>query len=380
MTTPLRRTAARPLIMLGALALGAAGLAACGANDSEGGSDADASVSESASSSGGGGGATIALLLPESKTTRYEAFDKPLFEKKVGELCADCEVSYYNADQDEAKQSEQLETAITEGAKVIVLDPVNGDGAGGMIESAHAASIPVIAYDRFIEGADYYMSFDNETVGKIQGQALVDAMGGKGDILMLNGAPSDPNAAQFKKGAHSVIDASDIKVLEEYDNPDWSPENAQQFVTDQLSKYDPSEINGVYAANDGQAGGVVAALTGAGVAADALPPITGQDAELAAVQRIIAGEQSMTVYKPIPIEANTAAEVAVDLATGTDVPATTESGIAQSDYEGVTSFIFTPIAVTKDNVTDTIIADGFYSASDICTGDYADACTAAGIS
>jgi len=379
-TTPLPRSLRRTVATSFALVIGAAGLAACGANDSEGGSDAGSSSSESASTGGGGGGATIALLLPESKTTRYEAFDKPLFEKKVAELCADCKVTYYNADQDEAKQAEQLETAITQEAKVIVLDPVNGAGAGGMIDSAHEAKIPVIAYDRFIDGADYYMSFDNETVGKIQGQALVDAMGDKGNILMLNGAPSDPNAAQFKAGAHSVIDASNLKILAEYDNPDWSPDNAQQFVTDQLSKYDPSEINGVYAANDGQAGGVVAALTGAGVAPDKLPPITGQDAELAAIQRIVAGEQSMTVYKPIPIEANTAAEVAVDLATGKDVPSKTDSGIEQSDYKSVKSFIFTPIAVTKDNVKDTIIADGFYSASDICTGDYADACTAAGIS
>ncbi|MCW2794442.1 MAG: sugar transporter substrate-binding protein, partial [Nocardioides sp.] len=222
--------------------------------------------------------------------------------------------------------------------------------------------------------------FDNETVGKMQGQALVDAMGDKGNILMLNGSPDDPNAAQFKAGAHSVIDASGVKILEEYDNPDWSPENAQKFVTDQLSQYDPSEIQGVYAANDGQAGGVVAALTGGGVAADALPPITGQDAELAAIQRIIAGEQSMTIYKPIPIEAETAAEVAVKLATGEDVGSTSDTGIDQSDYKGVKSFIFDPIAVTKDNVADTVVADGFYKAADICTSDYADACKAAGIS
>ena len=219
----------------------------------------------------------IALLLPESKTTRYEAFDKPLFEAKVKELCADCKVDYYNADQDEAKQQQQVETAISQGAKVIVLDPVNGAGAGGMVQSAQDSGAKVIAYDRFIEEADYYMSFDNETVGKMQADALVKEMGDKGNILMLNGAPSDPNAAQFKAGAHSVIDSSGVKILEEYDNPDWSPENAQQWTTDQLAstrRRDP----GVYAANDGQAGGVVAALTGAGVAEDALPPITGQDA------------------------------------------------------------------------------------------------------
>lgn len=354
-----------------ALMIGALSLSACGANDAQTGGDG---------AGDSGGGKVIALLLPESKTTRYEAFDRPLFEDKVAELCSDCEVVYYNADQDEAKQTQQVDTAISEGAKVVVLDPVNGAGAGGMVKSAQDSGATVIAYDRFIQEADYYMSFDNETVGKMQAEALVEAMGGKGSILMLNGAPSDPNAAQFKAGAHSVLDSSGVKILEEYDNPDWSPENAQQWTTDQLSKYDPSEVQGVYAANDGQAGGVVAALTGAGVAADALPPITGQDAEVAAIQRILAGEQAMTIYKPIPIEAETAAEVAVALANGDEVAGTSETGIDQSDYKGVTSYIFTPIVVKQDNVGDTVIKDGFYSADDICTGEYAKACEDAGIS
>ncbi len=357
-----------------AVIIGSGGLAACGANDSgsDGGTGADGA-------SGGGGGGSIALLLPESKTTRYEAFDKPLFEAKVKELCSDCTVDYYNADQDEAKQQQQVASAITKGAKVIVLDPVNGDGAGGMVSDAQASGAKVIAYDRFIDGADYYMSFDNNTVGMMQGQALVDAMGDSGNILMLNGAPSDPNAAQFKAGAHEVIDASGLKVEAEYDNPDWSPENAQTYVTDQISKFGIDGIDGVYAANDGQAGGVVAALLGAGVKAADLPPITGQDAELAAVQRIVAGEQTVTIYKPIPIEADTAAEVAVGLANGDEIPASSETGVDQSDFQGVTSYIFDPTAVTQDNVADTVIADGFYTADQICTPEYADACKAAGI-
>jgi D-xylose transport system substrate-binding protein len=364
-TTPLHRAA----FLGAALIVGASALTACGANDAEEGSGDGASS-----------GGTIALLLPESKTTRYETFDKPLFEAKVADLCPDCTVDYYNADQDEAKQAQQMTTALNAGAEVVVLDPVNGEGATGMVEEAQGQDVPVIAYDRLITNADYYMSFDNETVGKMQAEALVEAVGGSGDILMLNGAPSDPNAGQFKAGAHSVIDSSDLTVLEEYDNPDWSPENAQQWTADQLSKYDPSEIAGVYAANDGQAGGVVAALTGAGVALDALPPITGQDAEVAAIQRILAGEQAMTIYKPIPIEAETAAEVAVKLLNGDDVSGTTDTGVDQSEYEGVASYIFDPVVVTAENVNDTVIADGFYSADDICTGDYADDCEAAGIS
>ena len=357
MALPIRRAA----LTAAAVIIGAGSLAACGANDPQGGSD------------GGDGAKQIALLLPESKTTRYEAFDRPLFEAKVAELCDDCEVVYFNADQDPAKQQQQVETAITDQVDAMVLDPVDGEAAAGLVTSAQNADIPVIAYDRFIEGADYYMSFDNATVGKLQAESLVEAVGGSGSILMLNGAPTDPNAGQFKEGAHSVLDSSDVKILAEYDNPDWSPENAQQWTTDQLGKFTPSEIDGVYAANDGQASGVIAALTGAGVAKDALPPITGQDAQLAAIQQILAGEQFMTVYKPITVEAEKAAEVAVDLANGEEITGTT-------DFQGVASFIFDPIVVTQDNVGDTVVADGFYTEEDICTDSYADACKAAGLS
>jgi D-xylose transport system substrate-binding protein len=342
------------------IVVAAGSLAACGANEAQTGSGDD-------------GAKKIALLLPESKTTRYEAFDRPLFEQKVAELCDDCEVVYFNADQDPAKQQQQVESAITEQVDVMVLDPVDGEAAAGLVTSAQDADIPVIAYDRFIEGSDYYMSFDNAQVGKLQAEALVEAVGGSGSVLMLNGAPTDPNAAQFKEGAHSVLDGSDVEILAEYDNPDWSPENAQQWTTDQLGKFKPSDIDGVYAANDGQAGGVVAALTGAGISRDALPPITGQDAELAAIQRIVAGEQYMTIYKPIKVEAEKAAEVAVDIANGEEITGTT-------DFEGVDSFIFDPIIVTQDNVQDTVVADEFYTVEEICAGAYADDCQAAGLS
>jgi len=348
------------LVAVSTIALG--GLAACGANEAESGGGDGGS---------GDGGKKIALLLPESQTTRYESFDKPLFEAKVAELCSDCEVLYYNADQDAGTQQQQVETAISENVDVMVLDPVDGEAAANLVRTSQEAEIPVIAYDRFIEGADYYMSFDNQTVGQLQAQALVDAIPDGGDILMLNGAPTDPNAAQFKEGAHSVLDGSNLNIVAEYDNPDWSPENAQQFVTDQLAGIDPNSLVGVYAANDGQAGGVIAALTGAGVTT--VPPVTGQDAELAAIQRIVAGQQYMTVYKPYPIEAETAAEVAVNIANGDDVGETT-------DFEGVPSFIFDPVVVTVDNVGDTVVADGLYAVEDICTAEYAEACTAAGLS
>jgi D-xylose transport system substrate-binding protein len=360
----------RAAVYAAAVVIGASSLAACGSNAAQSGSNGDSSASKSGGSTGS---KSIALLLPESKTTRYEAFDKPLFEKKVAELCSDCKVSYFNADQDPAKQQQQVATAITKGVSAIVLDPVDGKAAAGLVRSAHAAKIPVVAYDRFIDGADYYLSFDNQRVGEMQAQALLKAMNNKGSILMLNGAPNDPNAAQFKQGAHKVLDASNVKVLAEYDNPDWSPENAQKWTTSQLGKFKASQITGVYAANDGQAGGVIAAMTGSGIAKNALPPITGQDAQLAAIQQILTGEQFVTIYKPIPVEANKAAEVAVDLATSKDITGTTT-------FQGVKSFIFTPIAVTKANIKDTVVKDKFYSVADICTKSYASACKAAGLS
>ena len=175
---PYRRTVAYGLVAI----VSVAGLAACGANSSD---------------DSGDGGKTIALLLPETKTTRYESFDKPLFEAKVKELCGDCKVNYLNADQDASKQQQQAESAITDGASVLVLDPVDGKAATGIVKSAQSSDVPVVAYDRFIEGADYYISFDNERVGEMQGEALVKATGDSGDILMLNGSPTDPNAAQF---------------------------------------------------------------------------------------------------------------------------------------------------------------------------------------
>ena len=343
-------------------ALTAAGaLAACGANDAESGSGGD----------GGDSGKKIALLLPESKTTRYESADRPLFEAKVKALCDSCEVEYFNADQDPAKQQQQVETAITDGVDVMVLDPVDGEAAAGLVTTAQDEDIPVIAYDRFIDGADYYLSYDNAQVGKLQATALLEAMGNKGSIVMLNGAPTDPNAAQFKSGAHEVLDASDVKILAEYDNPDWSPENAQDFMTTQLGKAYADDITGVYAANDGQAGGVFAAYPDDASTKD-IPPITGQDAELAAIQRIAAGQQYMTIYKSYKQEAEKAAEVAVAVAQGDEVTGTT-------DFEGVASFIFDPVSVTTDNIMDTVVADGFYSVEDICTPDYADACAEAGI-
>src|SRR6476661_4109539 len=349
-----------------AAGLGITSLAACGSNG----------TGSSSGSSGGAdtGGKKIALLLPESKTTRYETFDRPLFEAAIKASCSDCQVIYSNADQDASKQQQQAEAALTQGASVLVLDPVDGKAAASVVASAKSSGVPVVAYDRFIDGADYYVSFDNETVGKIQAQTLVDTIkaGGKtsGDIVMINGSPTDPNAASFKKGAHSVLDSSGFKIAAEYDTPDWSPDKAQAWMEGQISAV-KGNLVGVYAANDGTGGGAIAALKAGGV--NPLPPVTGQDSELAAIQRILAGDQAMTIYKPVPPEAEAAAKAAIALANK-QKPAST------ADTQGVPSTILDPIAVTKDTVKDTIVKDNVYKVADICTGSFAAACTAAGLS
>jgi D-xylose transport system substrate-binding protein len=336
---------------------------------------------ESGGSGGGGGAKKIALLLPETKTTRYEAQDRPLFEAKVKALCPDCEIIYSNADQDAAKQQSQAEAALTNGAKVMVLDPVDSASAGAMVQKAKAKNVPVISYDRLILNADvdYYISFDNEKVGQLQGTALVDKLKGdgkSGSIVMINGAPTDNNAKLFKQGAHSVIDSSGFKVAKEYDTPDWSPDKAQTEMEQAITAVGKTGFVGVYAANDGTAGGAIAAMKGQGI--KPIPPVTGQDAELAAVQRLLTGEQFMTVYKAIKPEAEGAAQLAVDLVNGKTSSEAAKDKV-NNQQKDVPSVLLEPVAVTKDNIKDTIVADGFLKPAQICAGAAASACAEAGI-
>lgn len=337
-----------------------------------------AACSSSSGSSGSAGtsaagGKTIALLLPETKTARYEAFDKPMFEAAVKAACSDCTVLYSNADQDASKQQQQADTALTEGANVLVLDAVDGQAAASIVARAKSKNVPVVAYDRFVANTDYYVSFDNKQVGVLQAKGLVSAMQAaghsSGNIVMINGAPTDPNAADFKAGAHSVLDSSGYKIVAEYDTPDWSPDKAQQWMASQLASV-KSGLVGVYAANDGTAGGAIAALKAGGV--NPLPPVTGQDAELAAIQRIVAGDQALTIYKAINPEATDAANAAVALLNG-------QKPKAATTYQSVPATLLTPVVVTKDNIKSTVVADGFYTVAQICTTDFASACTAAGL-
>src|ERR1700737_1431025 len=344
---------------------------ACGGGGGGGGS----------SSSTSSGGKKIALLLPETKTARYESKDRPYFTDKLKSLCSDCTVIYSNANQDAAQQQSQAEAALTNGANVLVLDAVDAASASAIAQKAKQQKVPVVSYDRLVTGTDaidYYISFDNVAVGKLQGTSLLTALGGKADasVVMINGAPTDNNAKLFKEGAHSVLDGK-VKIAKEYDTPDWSPDKAQDEMTQALTALN-NKVDGVYAANDGTGGGAIAAMKAGGL--KPLPPVTGQDAELAAIQRIVAGTQYMTVYKAIKAEAEAAASLAFTLSQGKTPDSATVNGKTNNKSIDVPSVLLVPVAVTKANIQTTVVADGFWTKTDICTADFAAACPAAGIS
>jgi D-xylose transport system substrate-binding protein len=338
---------------------------------------------------GGDAGGKIALLLPESQTARYEAADRPLFEAKFKELCPKVEILYSNANQVAADQQQQAEAAIAKGVKVMVLDPVDGDSAGVIVKTAKAKNIPVISYDRLIKGGsspDYYISFDNFRVGQLQAEALLKKLTADGiakpRITMINGSPTDNNATLFKTGAHSVFDGK-VEIVKEDAAANWKPEEAQQLMEQFIAAVGKDGFDGAYQANDGTAGGAIAAMKAAGIDPKKKPTV-GQDAELAAVQRILAGEQYMTVYKAIRPEAEKAAELACALFKGQQPPAGMVTGKVNNGTIDVPSILLTPIAVTIDgaggtsSVADSIVKDKFYGANtvgDICKG-YEDACKA----
>jgi D-xylose transport system substrate-binding protein len=364
------------LVVAGVLAA-AVLLAACGSSN------------KSSTSTGGGAstggtaakGGKIAFLLPENQTARYESSDRPLFVQNVKALCPSCSVIYSNATQDAAKQQQQAEAALTQGAKVMVLDPVDGAAAAAIVNQANAKHVPVISYDRLLlnSSPDYYVEFDSPSVGKIQATTLVDKLkkdGKKGSIVMINGAPTDNNAKLFKQGAHSVLDSSGFKVAKEYDTPDWTPAKAQTEMDQAISALGKNGFVGVYAANDGTGGGAIAAMKGAGIN-PSTRPTTGQDAELAGIQRIIAGDQYMTVYKPIKPLAKTAAEWAVALVQGkkpVGANTTEDNGKIK-----VPTLKIPVKAVTAETVKSTVVADKYWTVSQICTGAYQAACKKYGL-
>ncbi|NDL55786.1 substrate-binding domain-containing protein [Phytoactinopolyspora mesophila] len=346
-------------------AIVALGLAGCGLDDD------------------GGAAATyrIAFLLPESKTARYESHDHPAFVERVHELCPECETLVSNAGQDAARQQAQAEAAITNGADVLVLDPVDSAAAAVIARHAETAGVPVISYDRLVLDAPvaFHVTFDNEQVGALQAQVLVDAVADRRDdgvLVVLNGSPTDDNAALFRSGASLVLDGSDVRIGVETDVLDWSPDKAQEAMERALATLGRDRVAGVYAANDGMAAGAIAAMKAAGI--DPLPPVTGQDAELAAVRRVLTGEQHMTVYKAVRTQARVAAELSIGLAETGEIPAGVRSAWVDSGNGMVAALLLEPQAVTRETIGSTVVADGFWSIAEICGGLERE-CTEAGL-
>jgi D-xylose transport system substrate-binding protein len=369
------------VLCVAALVIGL-GLAACGGDDDD----------------GGGGGPKVALLLPESKTTRYEAHDHPEFDAAVKAECPDCELIYSNANQDAAQQQSQMEAALTDGANVVVLDPVDSASAASMVQLAKQQDVPVVSYDRLIldtPDVEAYVSFDNVRVGQLQGQALSRKLSEDGNptgpIVRINGSPTDNNATLFGQGAEQAFNQAGVQVAKEYDTPDWSPDQAQTEMDQAITALGQNGFKGVYAMNDGTAGGAIAAMQAAGIDTKTIPT-TGQDAELEAVQRILTGDQYMTVFKATQPEAETAAKIAVALAQGNPIPSgliTTKTNNGATDVQ---SALLTPIAVTKDGGAGTsslstaefggqklIGPDGYWTPEQVCTGQFQAACQQAGI-
>ncbi|MEU2353616.1 substrate-binding domain-containing protein [Streptomyces misionensis] len=351
-------------------------LAGCGMLNATGGS-ASAGPTK-------GNDLTVGLLLPEKANTRYDKFDYPIIKSKVADLTGKRgKVEYANADADAGRQATQMQKMIDDKVDVILLDAVDSHAIAGEVKKAQGAGIPVIAYDRLAEGPiAAYVSFDNELVGEVQGRSLLEALGSKAGsaakIVMMNGSPTDPNARQFKEGALSELNGK-VTIAASYDTEGWKPENAQANMAKAISRIGAANIAAVYSANDGMAGGVIKALKAAGVTS--LPPITGQDADLDAVQRVVAGDQYMSVYKSYPDEAEAAAQMAVAKVQGKDIQfdALTQDRVNSPTTKNIPSKLVQVSALTRKNINDTVIADGIYTVGDICTAKYKAECAAIGL-
>jgi D-xylose transport system substrate-binding protein len=347
----------------------AIGLAACGVSGASG------------ESGGSGRTLTIGLLLPGyGGTTRWEQFDKPLIEQKIKELCADCTVEYADARLNAATQGQQTEAMIAKGVDVLILASVHAEAIRSSIRDAHAADIPVVAYDHLAEGPiSAYVSFDPQDIGELQGKALLEALGDRArdsQIVMMNGDPINPETNAFKKGALSALEGK-VKIAKAYDTPGWEISTANQNMKNAIATLGADRIDGVYAANDWLASGVISALKTARI--DPLPPVTGQDALVSAIQRIVTGEQYMTVYKSYANEAAAAAEMALALGRGESLDAIANDRVDNATTKDIPAVVLPAVAVTRDNIEDTVVKDGMYTINQICTPKIKPACEEAGL-
>ncbi|ADB52699.1 sugar ABC transporter substrate-binding protein [Conexibacter woesei] len=353
------------------------GLAACGSSDDGGGGGTTAS--------GGGSGAgedlTIAFLMPCSTCAdRFENQDKPLFEAAVKEIAPGAKVIANNAEGDSARQVTQTESAITNGADVIVVSPLDEAAGAAIADKAEQARIPVVSYDGLLTDGtvDFYVSFDNERVGELQGEYLARELRDGASIAFINGDQSIAPGRQFKAGAHRALDplieSGRLRLAYEGDAQQFDPQKGRTLMEQALTRLN-DRVDGVIAANDGLAGGVVNALEPRNLTGKVL--VTGQDATDAGLQRILLGQQTMSVYKAIKQEAEAAAEVAVALGEGdaekvrSMATSTTDNGAGD-----VPSILLEPVVVTQDNIVDTVFADGFTTEERVCTGKAAARCPA----
>lgn len=296
----------------------------------------------------------IGMAIDDLRLERWQK-DRDIFVKKAESLGAS--VFVQSANGNEETQMSQIENMINRGVDVLVIIPYNGQVLSNVVKEAKQEGIKVLAYDRMINNADidYYISFDNEKVGELQAQSLIDKVP-QGNYFLMGGSPVDNNAKLFREGQMKVlkpyIDNGKIKVVGDQWADGWLPENA---LTANNNK-----IDAVVASNDATAGGAIQALSAQGLAGKVA--ISGQDADLAGVKRIIAGTQTMTVYKPITQLANTAAEIAVELGNGKQpkADATLNNGL-----KDVPARLLTPIEVNKENIDATVVKDGFHKKSEL---------------
>jgi D-xylose transport system substrate-binding protein len=352
------------------------GLSACGGDSGGGGG------SEGGGGGGGGGEAEgkVGVILPDTESSvRWENFDTPYLQEAFD--AAGIEVDIQNAEGDAQRQATIAEQMITEGATVLAL--VNLDSASGaqIQEQAESEGVRTIDYDRLTLGgsAEYYVSFDNTRVGELQGEGLAQCLEEngvtEGRIAFLNGSPTDNNATLFSEGAHSVLDElTQYEQVAEQAVPDWDNQQAAT-IFEQMYTQAGGEIDGVLAANDGLANSVIQIL-GRNNAAGA-NNVTGQDATVEGLQNILAGDQCMTVYKSIREEANALADAAIALINGEE-PETTGTVEDTEAGRDVASVLLEPVAIFRDNVSD-VVEDEFVTAEELCTGEFAAACTELGI-
>lgn len=309
----------------------------------------------------------IGLSLDTLKEARWQA-DRDMFVAAANRLGADVRVQ--SANSDDAQQMRDVESLISSGVDVLVIVPHDGKAMAAAVNKAQQSGIPVLAYDRIINDCDLdvYLSFDNVRVGELQAKYLVDHLPtpGKGRIVRIYGSKTDNNAAMFKQGQDNVlrpyIERGDIQVVHEDWADDWKPENAMRIMAAAITRHG-DRFDGVLASNDGTAGGAIQALLESGLAGKKL--VTGQDAELVACQRIVNGTQSMTIYKPLKVLAEKAAEIAMQMGSGKVVVASQTVNNGKIDVPSVLSDVVT---VTRQNMDETVIEDGFHSREEIYRG------------